>query len=113
MKVIIYKQDDGVVAIIIPSPEAIALYGIEAIAQKDVPAPKTVYDVPTGVFSTDEETGEEYEVMGPRIKTYPYKIVDASEIPTDRIQRAQWTVDEADLLDGVGAESNEFYMEIS
>jgi len=33
----------------------------------------------------------------------PYKIVDASEIPTDRQWRNEWTVDEADLTDGVGA----------
>ena len=76
--VILYKQDNGVVAIIRPTEEALALYGIEAIAQKDVPAGK------------------------------PYKIVDASEIPTDRTQRSAWTVDDADLTDGVGAESNTF-----
>jgi hypothetical protein len=33
----------------------------------------------------------------------PYKIVDASEIPTNRQWRNEWTVDEADLTDGVGA----------
>jgi len=33
----------------------------------------------------------------------PYKIVDASEIPTDRQWRNEWTVGEADLTDGVGA----------
>lgn len=75
---IIYKNDDGSVAVIIPTPEALALYGIEAIAQKDVPAGKA------------------------------YKIVDSSEIPTDRTFRAAWTVDEADLTDGVGAEWNTF-----
>jgi len=75
---IIYKQDNGVVAIIRPTEEALALYGIEAIAAKDVPAGK------------------------------PYKIIDASEIPTDRSQRNAWTVDDADLTDGVGAEYNTF-----
>ena len=76
--VIIYNQDNGVVAIIRPTEEALAVYGIEAIAQKDVPAGK------------------------------PYKIIDASEIPTDRSQRNAWTVDDADLTDGVGAEWNTF-----
>jgi hypothetical protein len=33
----------------------------------------------------------------------PYKIVDASDIPTDRELRDTWTVDVADLTDGVGA----------
>jgi len=33
----------------------------------------------------------------------PYKIVDVSEIPTDRSTRDLWEVAEADLTDGVGA----------
>ena len=31
-----------------------------------------------------------------------YKIVDVSDVPTDREWRNEWTVDEADLTDGVG-----------
>ena len=77
-QVILYKQDNGVVAVIRPTKEALALYGIEAIAAKDVPAGK------------------------------PYKIIDASEIPADRSQRNAWTVDEADLTDGMGAEYDTF-----
>ena len=77
-QVIIYNQDNGIVAIIRPTAEALALYGIEAIAQKDVPAGK------------------------------PYKIIDASEIPEERSQRNAWTVDEAELTDGVGAVWNTF-----
>lgn len=34
----------------------------------------------------------------------PYKIVDESEIPEDRTWRDSWTVDGADLTDGVGAD---------
>ena len=33
----------------------------------------------------------------------PYKIVDVADIPADRTARDQWTVDVADLTDGVGA----------
>jgi len=33
----------------------------------------------------------------------PYKIVDVADIPADRQWRAEWTVDVADLTDGVGA----------
>lgn len=33
----------------------------------------------------------------------PYKIVDAADVPTDRFARDAWTVDVADLTDGVGA----------
>lgn len=77
-QVVIYLNDDGVVAIIRPTERALIKYGIEAIARKDVPAGK------------------------------PYKIVNADEIPTDRSMRNAWTVDEADLTDGVGSESNLF-----
>jgi hypothetical protein len=77
-QVIIYKQDNGVVAVIIPTPEALEQHGIQAIAIKDVPAGK------------------------------PFKIVDAADIPSDRSDRDAWTVDEADLTDGVGGESSEF-----
>jgi len=31
-----------------------------------------------------------------------YKIVDVSEIPSDREFRNAWTIDEAELTDGVG-----------
>jgi hypothetical protein len=31
-----------------------------------------------------------------------YKVVNASDIPTDRSERNQWFVNEADLTDGVG-----------
>ena len=55
---------------------------IEEIAAKDVPAGK------------------------------PYKIVDATDIPTDRTFRSAWEVDPATLTDGVGAESNEFSKEV-
>lgn len=76
-KAIIYKTDGGV-AVIYPTPEALDMYGIEALAAKDVPAGK------------------------------PYKIIDASEIPSDRSQRNAWTVDEAELTDGVGADYSTF-----
>lgn len=34
----------------------------------------------------------------------PFKIIDVSDLPTDRTQRNAWVVDEADLTDGVGAD---------
>ena len=33
----------------------------------------------------------------------PYKIVDVADIPEDRQWRDEWTVDELELTDGVGA----------
>jgi hypothetical protein len=38
MKVIIYKQENERLAVIYPSADAVAVYGISAIARKDVPA---------------------------------------------------------------------------
>ena len=78
MNRIIYKTDEGGVSVIIPSQEALEQHGIQAIAIKDVPAGK------------------------------PFKIVDATDIPSDRSQRDAWTVDEAELTDGIGGTSNEF-----
>lgn len=34
----------------------------------------------------------------------PYKIIDASDIPSDRADRNAWVVDPAILTDGVGAD---------
>jgi hypothetical protein len=34
----------------------------------------------------------------------PFKIIDIADLPADRTQRNAWTVDEADLTDGVGAD---------
>lgn len=75
---IIYQTDEGGVAVIIPTPESLGQYGIEAIALKDVPAGK------------------------------PFKIVDYSDVPSDRTFRDAWEVDVATLTDGVGAESDQF-----
>ena len=77
-QVIIYKQDSGVIAIIHPTGEALASYSIQQIALKDVPSGKA------------------------------FKIVDSSEIPTDRSMRNAWTVDDAELTDGVGATYSTF-----
>jgi hypothetical protein len=78
MQAIIYKQDSGVVAIVRPTEEALRSHSIQDIAIKDVPSGK------------------------------PFAIIDAAGIPADRNQRNAWTVDEADLTDGVGGESSEF-----
>lgn len=77
-KRIIYPNDEGGVSILTPAPECLQSHTIEEIAVKDVPFGK------------------------------PYKIVDGADIPSDRTFRNAWSVNEADLTDGVGAESNEF-----
>jgi hypothetical protein len=69
---IIYENDDGGVAIIIPAPDCGLT--IEQIALKDVPFGK------------------------------PFKIIDVTDLPADRSQRAAWVVDPADLTDGLGAD---------
>jgi hypothetical protein len=59
-KRIIYKNPENSVSIIVPSDEALKSMTIEQIALKDVPA------------------------------NTPYKIVDVSEIPSDRTFRNAW-----------------------
>lgn len=59
-KRIIYPQDNGIVAIIVPTPNYLETHTIEELAAKDVPAGK------------------------------PYRIIDASDIPTDRTFRNAW-----------------------
>jgi hypothetical protein len=78
---IIFQNDEGGVSVIVPSPNCLQEHTIEGIAAKDVPAGK------------------------------PYKIVSVDDIPSDRTFRNAWTVNEADLTDGVGVESNEFPQE--
>ena len=75
---IIYQLDNGGVVVLTPTPDALAQWGIDAIALKDVPHGR------------------------------PYKIISTDDIPTDRTFRNAWEVDEALLTDGVGGESNEF-----
>ena len=73
-KRVIYKDETGVVCVLIPSPEALLNYTIEQIATKDVPA------------------------------GLAYKIVDVTDIPADRTFRNAWTVEDSELTDGTGAE---------
>tara|TARA_R100001460_G_scaffold58760_1_gene98575 strand:+ start:1406 stop:1642 length:237 start_codon:yes stop_codon:yes gene_type:complete len=77
MSRIIYLNEDGIAAIINPITTEINLatgknFTVEEIAKKDVP------------------TGKKY------------KIVEDSDIPTDRSFRDAWVVDETNLTDGVG-----------
>lgn len=77
-KRIIYKNVDGGISIVVPAPEALQTYTIEQIAEKDVP------------------------------EGLSYKIVDASEIPSDRTFRDAWDIDESELTDGVGGSITSF-----
>ena len=71
-KRIIYKKKNGVVSIITPAPDALKSMTVEEIAKKDVP------------------------------KNYKYKIVDVSEISSDRTFRNAWVIDDSELTDGTG-----------
>lgn len=74
---VIYPNGEGGVAIFSPDTRMLAKYGLDRIARKVVPA------------------------------GLPFKIVDETELPQDKTTRNAWTVDEADLTDGVGNTSNE------
>jgi hypothetical protein len=69
---IIYLQDDDTIACIVPTPEALRTMTIEQIAKKDVPTGKA------------------------------YKIIEDNELPNSREFRNAWTINEAELTDGVG-----------
>ncbi len=69
---IIYKNEDGGIAIIHPTAEALSLMTIEEIALKDVPS---------GVA---------------------FAIVEDDVIPSDRTFRDAWTIDDVELTSGVG-----------
>ena len=78
MTKILYKQDNGVVAIISPvldqiNPNTGQFWTVDEIAAKDVP---------TGL---------------------KYKIIDVADLPASRNFRDAWTVSESDLTDGEGA----------
>lgn len=71
-KLIIYKNDSGGLAVVIPAKEALDLYGLEWIAKKDVPNGK------------------------------PFKIINASDLPVDRASRVVLANDDSIFTDGVG-----------
>lgn len=77
---IIYNDANGNVAVLIPTLEALILVNddIKKIADKDVP------------------------------RGLPYKIVDATDVPSERMARNAWEVLDSDLTDGVGSKSNKF-----
>ena len=75
----IYKNTDNSVGIIIPSDEALAIFGLEKILEKDVPV------------------------------GLPYWRVSVDDIPESRVFRSAWEIDENfGKPDGFGGESNEF-----
>jgi hypothetical protein len=79
MQVIIYNQDNGIPAVLVPTPEVLETHSIMEVAIKDVP------------------TGKHF------------KIIDASELAAlDGIPQEAWGIDDADLTDGIGGKSNEF-----
>ena len=77
-KRIVYKTDDGGVAVVVPSDEVLQTHTLEEVAEKDVPSGK------------------------------PYKIIDVTDLPPDRAFRNAWEVDESILTDGTGSEHDVF-----
>lgn len=75
---VLYLQDNGVVAVVVPNPTELERRSIHQIARKDVPPGK------------------------------PYRIVDVSDIPTDRYFRDVWEVALTELTDGVGNQTNTY-----
>ncbi|WP_395669260.1 hypothetical protein [Rhodoferax sp.] len=111
-KVIVYKQDNGVVAIVRPCfgdkrqiLVSEAVYRTVTVpATDDMPEHDAQELVTPAVYR--DETYDEY-ILAVALKDVPagkpFKIIDADQVPTDRSQRNAWTVDEVDLTDGTGA----------
>ena len=80
MKRIIFENQYKSVVILIPSQECIDMFGIEAIAKKDVP------------------------------EGLPFWIVDTETIPTDRTFRGAWEIDKETIGEpkGYGHAENTF-----
>lgn len=76
--VVVYYESDGQMALLHPAKEYLDRYGIQKIAEKDVPEGR------------------------------PFKIITTDDIPTDRTFRNAWTIDVSELTDGVGQASNLF-----
>jgi hypothetical protein len=98
MKRIIYTNENGGTSIVVPAPH---ITDYEALAKSTVPSPKTIWDVPTGIFDTDED-GNEIEVMASRVHVFDYEIVDVSAIPSDRTLRNIWKHDTTASLAKIG-----------
>ena len=84
---IIFKTPENTVVVLAPSPNWIGTSGKKIKDLTDVELPIAMEelaqkDVPTGL---------------------KYKIVETSEISSDRTFRNAWEIDEAELTDGVGA----------
>ena len=88
MKRIIYENQDGTIAVLIPAPDCLAALTEQAGSAEAALLLVAEKDVPRGL---------------------PYWIVDTEVIPTDRTERNQWRLDgtQGDP-DGYGGESNEF-----
>ncbi len=80
---IVFKNKDNSIGIITPTDEALSFATLSQIAEKDVP------------------------------HNLPYWFIDDSMIPTDRIFRNSWKIDDnAGEPDGFGGENNEFDAEL-
>ena len=69
---------------------------------------KIIYKTPEGtvsvIYPSPEWTSTMEELAQKDVPTgLKYKIVEDSDIPSDRSFRNAWEVDEAELTDGVGA----------
>jgi len=100
-QVIIYNQDNGIPAIIMPTQEALDAYGIMAIAIKDVPAGKQfkIVDAATLPEYWPQETWEITEseltdgVGGESSEFEEETVIDAEDTPQDRTFRSAWEAD--------------------
>lgn len=126
-KRIIYQNDEGGVAVIIPCdnvPLALTDEELATFAEEEAALVNRADEDASGEYDVDIHGDLKRDIADfvqrrqarlSRVMTAeeiaakdvptgkPYKIVDVADIPTDRQWRAEWTVDVTDLTDGVGA----------
>lgn len=82
MDIIIYKNDDNSVGVLIPTKQALSFATIEQVAEKDVPY------------------------------TLAYKIISKVDLPSNLESYHAWEWDSNTIPDGFGGENNTFDAEL-
>jgi hypothetical protein len=95
MRIIFRKPPNNTVTILCPSPNWIA----PSTKTEDVPDGKRIKDLTTAELPVAMEELAQKDVP----TGLKYKIVEDSDIPTDRTFRDAWEIEESELTDGVGA----------
>lgn len=100
MKRIIYPNDNGGIAVMIPAPDIVGML----MRRHSIPA-FVASELPTGDYVETERLSLEeamHLIAKKNVPTgLPYKIIDTADVPSDRTFRNAWEADFS-TFDGVG-----------